>query len=200
MGTSQALGTWRTDRAANLDALREAHRKVGGANRGRRWSTDQLNYAMILTLSGEWQGYCRDLHDEGFQAILTQAQPAPQYIGLIVGAATAGRQLNVRNPDASALARDFALLNATGKFWDRARSYDASTATLLVLLRDLVDGRNGIAHRDQSKIDEVNRRGYKLHTLKTFVQFRQGIDQLAEIVDAVVGQQVTDTCGGVAPW
>lgn len=68
---SAALTQWRTGRASKLSNLLSAHVAVGGSKAGRRWATEELNHAIVLRLASEFQGFCRDLHDEavGFSLV-----------------------------------------------------------------------------------------------------------------------------------
>src|SRR4029077_4583141 len=59
-----SLERWRTERLAALDELQVAHRSVGGTGRGRRPTTQQINHAYAVLLSSQFQGFCRDLHNE----------------------------------------------------------------------------------------------------------------------------------------
>src|SRR5260370_29366074 len=61
---SLALQDWSTKRTAALDEIEHAHRSVGGTGPGRRYLTQQINQAYALLLSSQFQGYCRDLHQE----------------------------------------------------------------------------------------------------------------------------------------
>ena len=62
--SSAALQRWSASRAANLAELLAAHHQVAGRGPGRRYATRQLNYAPIVRLASEFQGFDRDLHDE----------------------------------------------------------------------------------------------------------------------------------------
>jgi hypothetical protein len=53
----------------------DAHVAVGGAAAGRRWATQELNHAILLRLASEFQGFCRDLHDEAVLALVAAATP-----------------------------------------------------------------------------------------------------------------------------
>ena len=61
---SYALNIWKNSRATKLDYMENLHRQIGGTGRGRRFTTEQINHLYAVVLSGEFQGFCRDLHDE----------------------------------------------------------------------------------------------------------------------------------------
>ena len=62
--SSVALHHWLTARASALDEIEQAHRSVGGTGRGRRYATQQINQAYAVLLSSQFQGFCRNLHEE----------------------------------------------------------------------------------------------------------------------------------------
>jgi len=72
---SLALQTWRTQRLAALDELEAAHRGVGGTGRGRRYATERINHAYTVLLSSQFQGFCRELHDECVDYFLQSIAP-----------------------------------------------------------------------------------------------------------------------------
>lgn len=62
--TSAALAGWQEERAERLAQLVDAHQSVGGSGPGRRVGTEQLNWALILRVASEFQGFARQLHTE----------------------------------------------------------------------------------------------------------------------------------------
>jgi hypothetical protein len=67
---SNSLTRWKADRAAALDEIENAHAVVGGTARGRRYATQQINYAYTTLLSSHFQGFCRDLHSESIDNVI----------------------------------------------------------------------------------------------------------------------------------
>lgn len=65
---SQALAAL-TDRLRDVDQLMDAHRAVGGAQRGRRFEVEGLNRAAVLMLSAHFEGYIEDLMAEALAAL-----------------------------------------------------------------------------------------------------------------------------------
>jgi hypothetical protein len=59
---------WSGERSDALDEIQNAHAMVGGTDRGRRYATQQINYAYAALLSSQFQGFCRDLHSECIDA------------------------------------------------------------------------------------------------------------------------------------
>jgi hypothetical protein len=72
---SAALSEWRSRRDAKLRNLLDAHIAVGGSGAGRRWATEELNHALVLRLASEFQGFCRDLHEEAVGRLVETAAP-----------------------------------------------------------------------------------------------------------------------------
>lgn len=119
---SASLKRWSTDRAAELDQLEAAHAAVGGARRGRRWATQQVNHAYAVLLSSQFQGFCRDLHSESIDYFVSAVNPIILRSVLRTEFAFS-RQLDRGNPDPGNLGSDF---NRMGLFfWAQVQSDDA---------------------------------------------------------------------------
>ena len=78
--TSKPLRDWAKARAAQLDEIRAAHTAVGGSSSGRRYATQQINQAYLVMLSGQFQGFCRDLHGEAADYVVNAAPAAIQNV------------------------------------------------------------------------------------------------------------------------
>lgn len=61
---SKALIDWQTGACAAFDEIEHAHRAVGGTKPGRRFVTQQLNYAYATLLAARFQGFARALHSQ----------------------------------------------------------------------------------------------------------------------------------------
>ena len=59
---SESLRVWRTDASAAFDEIEHAHQAVGGTKPGRRFLTQQINYAYTMLLAARFQGFVRALH------------------------------------------------------------------------------------------------------------------------------------------
>src|SRR5438045_1439861 len=77
---SNSLLHWRGSQRSKLDEIMEAHRAVGGAARGRRYATEQINHAYAVLLSSQFQGFCRDLHSECVQHVVQSIPSALQNV------------------------------------------------------------------------------------------------------------------------
>lgn len=195
---SAALGQWRSIRKSKLDNLLAAHVAVGGSNAGRRWATEELNHAIILRLASEFQGYCRDLHDEAVQVVVGVAAPAdPRLRQVLALPYRSARRLDRGNAEPGGLGNDFALLGVT--LWPDLRTrYPAKGPEWRRKLGLLNDARNGIAHDDADKIAGVTAAGWPL-TLPSIRRWRSALDGLAEGMDHVVGDSLRHLVK-VEPW
>ena len=97
---------WDTECVARLDQLERIHAAAGGTGRGRRWGTEQLNRSLFVALVGQFQVYCRELHDEAARVYLSQANPRQVRALQTLCCGSAGI-LDHRNPRRDALKNDF---------------------------------------------------------------------------------------------
>src|SRR5262249_38020083 len=103
---SQSLQTWLTDRRQALDELENALRRVGGAGRGRRYVTQQINYAYAVLRSSQFQEFCRDLHRACIDHLVQWVTP----VGLRAGfeeSLLLSRKLDMGNPNPGNIGSDF---------------------------------------------------------------------------------------------
>jgi hypothetical protein len=120
---SISLLDWRAWRRDKLDEIKEAHYALGGSGRGRRYATEQLNYAYAMLLSSHFQGFCRDLHTECVQHLVRKAPDDLQNVvrrGLVIQ-----RRLDRGNPNPGNIGADFARLDLP--IWDQANALDRRT-------------------------------------------------------------------------
>jgi hypothetical protein len=80
---STSYTEWRTSRAKALDAITSGHAAVSGTGRGRRFNTQQFNQAYAVLLAAQFQGFCRDLHEECAIHILRTIAPPPALLKLV---------------------------------------------------------------------------------------------------------------------
>lgn len=194
---SAALIQWQTSRKTKLDNLLKAHVAVGGSNAGRRWATEELNHAIILRLASEFQGYCRDLHDEAVEFFVHSVTPDPQLRQVLTLPYYAARRLDRGNAAPAALSNDFGYLGV--KLWPSLQSlYPTRCPEWQRRLELLNQARNGIAHDDVKKLDGVVAAGWPL-TLPSVRRWRSGLDGLAKGMDHVVGRGLRQMLS-TAPW
>src|SRR5262245_10732952 len=95
---SRSLDTWETTRQDALDEFERTIRSVGGRGRGRRLAVRQLTQAYALVLSAQFQGFCRELHNECVAVYVAGVQP-PSAQPPLVAVFTLVRRLDSGNPN-----------------------------------------------------------------------------------------------------
>jgi hypothetical protein len=187
---SLSLTTWRTTRRAVFLQLEHAHQSVGGSGRGRRHATENLNQASAVLLSSQFQGFCRDLHDECVQWIVAAITPA----GLRAAMEelfTQNRKLDTGNPNPGNIGADFDRFGLS--FWREVRNHDARNEARQVHLENLNRWRNAIAHQDSVFL------GGKPLQLPQVRAWRNACHHLATSFDDVMRAYLaTET--GRSPW
>jgi|SRR5579862_5815453 len=136
---------WTSQRQRALDEIEAAHRSVGGSQRGRRYTTQQINQAFAVLLSSQFQGYCRELHSECADHFVQSVTSLPLRAALHI-LLVQNRKLDKGNPNPGNLGSDY---NRFGlPFWDVIISHDGRNQLRRDALEDLNNWRNAIAHQD----------------------------------------------------
>ena len=193
---SGAKTVWDTECVPRLNQLEQLHTAAGGNRRGRRWSTEQLNRSLFVALVGQFQVYCRELHDEATRVYLSQANP--RQVRALQTLLRQRRELDYRNPRRDALKNDFGrmglqLIPALRSLYARA-SYDIDRLELLVRFR------NAIAHGNESEVRSLVQ-GYSIRpTLRAYRSFKTAINRLVGKLDAVVAAELAGELGIRRPW
>ena len=191
---SEALADWRGDRAARLDELVGAHMRIGGSASGRRWQTEQLNWALILRLAAEFQGFARELHDLGARALAVGSNGT--MAGIVQRSLVLNRDLDRGNAHPAALGSDFGRFGI--EWWPQLKRRDARTARRQHHLELLNRARNAIVHSRPAELEQVGREGHRA-TLATVRRWRSGLDGLAVTMDRVLASDVASLLGGPEP-
>jgi hypothetical protein len=182
--TSRALQRWQTIAQDELDQIEAAHVAVGGASRGRRYATLQVNHAYVMLLSSQFQRFCRELHTEALGLAVAKAQPPP--LGSVLQVLMMqGRKLDHGNANPSNIGADFSRLGMS--FWRDVAAADARTATRQKHLEMLNAWRNAIAHQDWQQVG-----GNPALLLKTVQGWRSACCGLAESFDTAVAKHLTN--------
>jgi hypothetical protein len=193
---SSAYKQWKGERAQRLDEIEASHAAVGGTGPGRRFATLQINQSYAVMLTSQFQGFCRDLHDEcvvhfvHFVASLSPAKLETTITDLL----KQGRKLDAGNPNPGNLGSDFGRFGID--FWSEVQGRDARGRIWQQRLGMLTDWRNAIAHQDFAPA--------KLHGIDTLAlhhvrQWRNACNGLARIFDTVMHDYLGDLTG-TAPW
>ena len=189
---SYSWGRWSSERAEALDEIENAHLSVGGSARGRRYATQQINHAYATLLSAQFQGFCRNLHSECAEHIISltptglQENVRSQYMW--------GRALDRGNPNPGNIGSDFGRFGVV--FWDRIRADHHLNANRQRSLEELNAWRNAIVHQD---FDPARLGGTIVLHLATVRQWRSSLDHLAVSFDSVMCSHLQALIG-TPPW
>jgi hypothetical protein len=189
---SHSWNRWNDERAAALDEIANAHAVVGGTERGRRYATQQINYAYAALLSGHFQGFCRDLHSECVDHIVGIVPP--QLRGFLRVELVWNRSLARGNPHPGAIGPDFNRLGID--CWTAVYALGARNERRRELLQELVDWRNAIAHQD---FDPVAPGGNPTLHLARVRSWRSAVNALARYFDQAMYNYLQALLGG-PPW
>lgn len=197
--TSQALTKWRSTRSQQLDELLSAHANTCGTGPGRRYATEQLNFAYLVAVAAQFQGFCRDLHSESVSVFAAVAPPIATILHLTL---TKNRRLDSGNANEATIAEDFGRIGMED-FWDLvgAQGGAALTKARRKRLEQMNMWRNAIAHNNfeqyQSRVDKLD--GRLRPRLVEGKRCRVACDQLAEQMARAVAAFLTPIAGA-APW
>lgn len=189
---SNSLIRWIGERTEALDEIENAHVMVGGSERGRRYATQQINYAYAALLSSQFQGFCRDLHSECVEQLVAIV-PA-QIQDAVRNEFTWSRSLGRGNPHPGAVGSDFNRLGVD--FWPAVLTLDSRNERRRELLQELIDWRNAITHQD---FDPVAPAGIPTLHLATVRGWRRAINALAHSFDLAMYNYLC-TVTGLSPW
>ena len=190
--SSASLQLWKSERTVAIQEIQAAHASVGGTERGRRYATQQINQAYVMILSGQFQGFCRDLHTECVD-YLTAATLPPALQGIVRGGFLRERRLDKGNPSPGK-GDDFNRLGLN--FWNSVNLHSGRNAQRQKHLEVLNAWRNAIAHQS---FDPVKLSGKTLVNLVDVRQWNTACDSLALAFDSVMGKHLSYLLGA-APW
>jgi hypothetical protein len=185
-----SLIKWDGERSDALDEIEHAHLRVGGSERGRRFATQQINYAYAALLSSQFQGFCRDLHSESIDHII--ATTPPQVQAFLRVEFVWNRSLDKGNPHPGGIGSDFNRLGI--QFWPAVDRLDSRNPRRRALLQELIDWRNAIAHQDFDAIG-----GDATLHLTRVRAWRRSASALADAFDRAMYHYLVALLGA-APW
>jgi hypothetical protein len=195
---STAYVAWFGYRRARIDQLRVAHRTIGGSGPGRRWATEQLNWALTLRLAAEFQGFARELHDVAVDhLVVVVAGGNLGLVSVLRAGMTARRQLDRGNANPETLKDDYRRLGI--QLWPDLRAADYRAPVWSRNLDLLNKARNAIAHGDERTLNDLRGRGYPI-TLATVNRWKSSLDGLVRTMDDVVGAYLGRLLGTGSPW
>lgn len=191
---SVALDNWSMGRAAALDELEHAHRSVGGTGPGRRYLTLHINQAYAVLLSSQFQGFCRDLHEECADHLVAPTA-SPVLLGMYRSNLLFGRKLDTGNPNLGNIGSDFNRFGVA--FWPAVDADSSRTPQRRLALEELNRWRNAIAH---SAFAPDMYKGSRLSLQLAEVQdWRKACDGLTRSFDNVLRAHLHSAMG-VTPW
>jgi len=193
---SIAKDVWDTHCAARLDQLERIHADVRGSGQGRRWYTGQLNRSLLVALVGQFQVYCRDLHNEAIDVYLAAANQ--RQVEVIDTLMKQDRKLDTQNPRRSSLGSDFGRLGID--LIPALRCLGPKTVSDLERLDELVEFRNAIVHGNESKVQSLGARYRTGMTLDSYRRFRKTLDRLVRKMDTVVAIELAKGLQIQPPW
>ncbi len=188
--SSESLRRWTTLRLPALDEIEDAHVSVGGSERGRRYATQQINYAYVAILSAQFQGFCRDLHSESVDYLISVVPVALQRT--IRAEFLLNRAIDRGNPHPGGIGADFNRLGV--EFWSEVCKLHAYNQRRRELLQEMVDWRNAIAHQEFQGVG-----GDPTLHLSAVRSWRRVANALAKYFDLVMRGHLGGWLGS-SPW
>ena len=190
--SSNSLTRWTGERSEAIAEIENAHVMVGGSDRGRRFATQQINYSYTTILSAQFQGFCRDLHTECVDQILTLV---PSHLHLFLrNEFIWNRSLSRGNPHPGAIGADFNRLGVD--FWNDVLALDSRNHRRRVMLQELIDWRNAIAHHDFDRVASDGNTSLQLVKVRGWLS---AVNNLAYQFDRTMYHYL-HTLLGRAPW
>lgn len=197
--SSAALTDWQSVRRARVAELLDAHRQVGGAGPGRRWTTQQINRSLVLSLAGEFQGFCRHLHDLAVEHFVAESSVGNHALANVQRALlTSNRDLDRGNANPGNLGKDFGRFGLV--LWDTIKLVEPNSGPGWNSgLAALNEARNAIAHAQDGPLVVLRSRGYPI-IMKTINTWRRSLDGLALTMDDVVADYLDGLFSTGRPW
>lgn len=196
--SSVALERWHRERAARLLELVTAQQRLGVTGADPSVAAQQLNWALVLQLSAEFQGFARDLHAHGAETFALWTAGGNSELESILGPLLVRRlQIDRGNATPDSLAEAFGRFGL--EWWPALRARDQETFVWEQALRELNAARNAIAHSQLGEIDRLREAGLPL-TLATFQRWHAALDGMAGTMDRVLADHLAAVFARPAPW
>jgi hypothetical protein len=193
---SEPLTVWRTDASAAFAEIENAHKAVGGTKPGRRFLTQQLNYAYTMLLAARFQGFARSLQAQTAHAIASGAHTT-DYAEMLRENLTSNRALQRRNAQPNSIKEDFARFGLD--IWSRVDEECSGNDQRRKKLWALITWRNAIAHDEiEAKLASSALKPFTI-SLGTCRGWRSALNILATSLDKVAADHC-QMLGLPRPW
>lgn len=182
----------------SLGRLARCAPSIGGTGVGRRWRTEQINWALVLRLAAEFQGFVRDLYWAGVEVFVSNtARGDPRLSGILESLLTRNLKIDRGNATREAIEDAFDRLGLD--WWRDLERRDKRTRQRLEQLERLNRARNAIAHAQPSALEDLRDEGYPL-TLATVMTWRQALNALTVSMDGELADHFRRLFGLPRPW
>jgi hypothetical protein len=156
--------------------------------------TQQINQAYVVLLSSQFQGFCRDLHEDSVDTLVASII-SPTLLAIYRGNLLFGRKLDTGNPSPGNIGSDF---NRFGfSFWPTVDADHSRNPQRRRTLATLNRWRNAIAHNTFAP--DMYRGGRPSLPLSEVQNWRRACDGLARSFDNIMRAHLL-AATGVAPW
>lgn len=190
---SRSLRRWQSRSRRALDAIDAAHGAVAGTRHRRRFAAQQIKQAYVVLLSSWFQAFCRDLHTECVEHLITTI-PHPTVRMIVRQQMMEGRKLETGNPNPGNLGSDFGRLGI--ELWPALLARDQQAKVRQNALGELNRWRNAVAHQDFSSASLHGRDQVRLTEVR---QWRQVCESLAVDFERVMYDHLLSATG-TRPW
>lgn len=190
---SRAHATWITARRLRL-GIASSHATTCAAGSDERTVAE---WALLVHLAAEFQGYCRELHSLAVGELMEQVATQTPGLGIVIRNSLTAKQLARANAGTDQISQDFALIGLGG-IWDVAHREDAKSVDWTSELKRLIKVRNVIAHGDYGKLKTLVSRTETL--LGLYQNWSGDLDNLVDVLDRIVAIWLEGFLGLKRPW
>ena len=188
---SVSYNRWRTERHTTLDEIETALDALGGSERGRRLVAQQINRAYLVFLCAEFQGFCKELHSECVQHVVSFV---PAFVQDVARQQfLLNRTLDRGNASPGNLGADFGRFAL--KFWAALDTRNIRAVGWRRELDRLNEWRNAIAHNDY----DPTKLGGTILLVRQIRGWRAVCGRIARAADAVMADHLKRMTGS-EPW
>jgi len=171
---------------------------VGGAGAGRRTRTEQINWALILRLAAEFQGFTRDLNTLGVTAFAEWSATGNIQLEVAIEALlTRGLKLDVGNATPAAIGEAFDRFGI--RWWPALEIRDQRTAERQRQLDRLNRARNAIGHARLGELITLRNEGFPLN-LDTVTRWRSALNAVCFTMDGTLAEHLGVFFNQPNPW